>query len=385
MDGVDAVEDGDLQHEDRGAGGITWTRGDFEVQARLSEMRVMRVDDALNRCTLELKTVRKRHLDNRNERQQLKEREHQRGLRREARREQRRKEHKAATAIQSVVRSFFVRRFLLPNLLTQRAEEELRNSRIALKDKMLFLHQTIHHIAFLEEDKHMAAKRIQAWWRAILAKRVVQIVLIRKLLMEVHAEMSRAATKIQSIQRGKQARMGCLSLRMQREERMRQQQKEEDERLQRSVVKIQAHARRTFAQRWTQARRAELTRELEMGDSSTGHDRHGGHHSVNSSPTAAEAHSKTPRSQAKERRKREREREANAGHGAGHGNSSHGGGPAHGFGSGHGAGHHASMSHHRHHGEGKDAMHIDVDPDSSRKSYGAITRKAKKVTSPKNV
>merc|ERR1719408_1075570 len=80
--------------------------------------------------------------------------------------------------------------------------------------------------------------------------------------------MAQAATRIQAIARGRQARMGCFRLRREKEKRMRQAKKMQDDRMVKSVIKIQSHVRRRAAIRETQARREMLAKELE-GDAGT--------------------------------------------------------------------------------------------------------------------
>lgn len=171
--------------------------------------------------------------------------------------------HVAATKIQALVRSYFVRRFIMPSVLEAKATEELEKSRIALEETMLGLHQNIHDLAFLEQDQRNAATHIQAWWRGILARRVVGIIVIRHHLDVVRKSMAKGATKIASIIRGRQARMGCSRLRHEKEQRVQQARKQQSDRMMRAVIKIQSHFRRTVALRAMKARRALLVRELD--------------------------------------------------------------------------------------------------------------------------
>merc|ERR1719265_1617585 len=87
--------------------------------------------------------------------------------------------------------------------------------------------------------------------------------------------MSKAATRIQTKVRAKQARKRCLRLRKQREEQKMQAERAANERMEKSVIRIQSHARRKAATKFTSARRAQLAKELE-GDRAEA-DRAGGH------------------------------------------------------------------------------------------------------------
>merc|ERR1719201_2628032 len=126
-----------------------------------------------------------------------------------------RKRHGAATRIQSLGRSYLVRKLVLPSLLEARRLSELESSRVALVESMLGLHRNIHTLAYVPADQHRAATRIQAWWRAMLAQRVVQILLIRNHFVKRFEKFTRKATDIQARVRGIQARRQCFLLRMQ--------------------------------------------------------------------------------------------------------------------------------------------------------------------------
>lgn len=238
-------------------------RAEFELQCNLSKLRLFQVDDSLSHCQIEVTDLRDKHVRNDQRRKDLLVKEENRALRREAKKERMRMRHYSATKIQAFVRSFFARRFILPSVLEAKATEELKKSRVALAETMLGLHQNIHDLAFLELDQKQAATHIQAWWRGVLAKRVVAIVRIRFHLKLVHMQMAKSATRISSIARGRQARMGCFRLRREKEKRVQQAKKMQSDRMLKAVIKIQSHARRRAAITYTQARRAMLAKELD--------------------------------------------------------------------------------------------------------------------------
>lgn len=238
---------------------------DVEKKCKLPQLRLCQVEVALNRFDLDLKGLRQKHVRNDEKRYEAQVREEERILRREARQERMRLRNASATKIQALVRSFFVRRHVLPSVLERKRIEELEGSRIALADSMLGLHQNIHDLAFLDEDRYREATRIQAWWRGVHARRIVQIVKLRNRLATLHRNLSKAATKLQTITRGRQARRGCMRLRLERERQKLQAERAANDKMMKAVIKIQSHVRRRAAIKYTTARKAEMAKELEGG------------------------------------------------------------------------------------------------------------------------
>lgn len=234
-----------------------------ELKCHLLKLRQIQVNTARTQFNLELDRLRETHVSNEDRRQDALKKAEDRARRREAKQERIRKKHYSATKVQALVRSFFVRAFVLPSFLEAKAKRELKKSRMALSDTMLGLHQNIHDLAFLEEDRHVSSTRIQAWWRGVLAKRMVAIVLLRHHLIGVGMRMAKAATRIQAHARGRQARMSCKRLRKEREKRMAQERKKKHDRMVAAIIKVQSHVRRRSAVKRMQARREFMSKELE--------------------------------------------------------------------------------------------------------------------------
>lgn len=247
---------------------LTTTRADLELKSKLAQHRMLQVDDVLNECKAGLSELRSQHVSNEQRRQDALIREQDRARRREAKQDRIRARHANATKIQAGVRSFFARKFILPEFREAKEQQELMKSRLALADNMLVLHQNIHDLAFLDEDQHKAAVRIQAWWRGVLATRVVAIITFRNHLNAVGQIMARAATRIQAIVRGRQARSRATHARMEKERRIELARKHATDRKMKAVVKMQAHYRRMMAVRKCQARRARLAKDID-GDGRT--------------------------------------------------------------------------------------------------------------------
>jgi len=230
---------------------------------------MLQIDDQLSHEQDDLTVLQRHHLRSKQRRASKCRRERDRLRQCELANERRRQELVATTAMQAYVRGWLVRKFILPLLRAKRDQEELETLRVTLGERLLGVHQTIHLLAFLEPERHAAATRIQSWWRAVIAKRIVDVLFIWQRLTDVYTFMSHSAITIQAKQRGVMARASCLSLRMEREERKLQAKKAETARVQSSVVTIQSHFRRMFAQRDTEARRIQLSKDLE-GDTGPG-------------------------------------------------------------------------------------------------------------------
>lgn len=229
----------------------------------LTRLRQIQVEAACTKFNVDLKVLRETHVRNQEQRQELLIKEQNRALKREAKQERIRMKHANATKIQALIRSFLIRRQVLPTVLEAKRKEELQKSRVALEDTMLGLHQNIHDLAFLHEDRNNAAMRLQKWWRGVLAKRVVAIISLRHHLLQVATRMAKAATRISVIARGRQARMGCFRLRLEKEHRVQQAKKRQHDHMIRSVIKLQSHIRRRRAMKNIQERRAANALECE--------------------------------------------------------------------------------------------------------------------------
>jgi hypothetical protein len=263
-------------------------QADVATQCKLSLLPLRQVDFTRSHFEAQLGRLQEQHLKNEEKRQDAATRERNRALRHEARQERLRLRHEAATKIQSLTRSFFVRRFILPSVLEAKRIEELESSHIALIESMLGLHQNIHALAYLPEDRRKAATYIQAWWRGKLAERIVAIVLIRNRLALVHERMNRSATLLQALVRGVLARIQCLRLRKQREEQKLQAERAANDKLIKSVTTIQAAARSKSARRYVATRREQILKELE-GDREDGSAKHA------QKDHAHETHRRTPK------------------------------------------------------------------------------------------
>jgi len=233
------------------------------LKCQLTKLRQIQVNAARTEFNLGLQKLRDTHVRNEEQRHEALIKEQNRVRKREAKQERIRLKHYHATKIQALIRSFFVRAFVLPSVLETKATAELKRSRVALSETMLCLHQNIHDLAFIEQDRCVSATRIQAWWRGVFAKRIVAIISLRIHLFKMGKRMDQAATRIAAYHRGQQARMGCTRLRLEREKRMQQANKKKEAQMIRAIIKVQSHIRRRMAMKNIQVRREALSKELE--------------------------------------------------------------------------------------------------------------------------
>lgn len=258
-----------------------------ELKCKLSQLRQIQVNAARTEVNLELEVLRKTHVRNEEQRQDSLMSRAERLRRHEARQGRMKMKIHHVTKIQAVARSFFVRRFILPSVLEAKAKEELENSRVALADTMLCLHQNIHDLAHLEKDRCRGATRIQAWWRGVLAKRVVAIISLRHHLVRVGYQMGKAATRIAAYARGRQARMGCFLLRLEKEKRMQQEREKQQFLRIKAIVRVQSHVRRRRAMKNIAVRREQAAKGRE-GEGAANESREGGKMTSNKSPDKGE-------------------------------------------------------------------------------------------------
>lgn len=226
-----------------------------ELKCKLSKLRQIQVDTARNEVDRQLELLRQAHVRNEEQRQDALVKEQNRLRRHEIRQQRMKLKLFYVTKMQALVRSFLVRKHILPTFIEAKETKELFNSRAALADTMLGLHRNIHDLAHLDKDRRQSATRIQAWWRGVLANRVVAIITLRHHLVKVGARLGKAATRIAAYARGRQARMGCFRLRLEKEKRMQLAREAHEQRMIRAIVKVQSHVRRRLAIRNVQVRR----------------------------------------------------------------------------------------------------------------------------------
>merc|ERR1719401_2048940 len=74
-----------------------------------------------------------------------------------------------------------------------------------LKEQLMQLQHGVHDLVYRPEDHVDSAVRIQAWWRAIIARRVVKVIRWSQKLLVIGSQMSSAAIVIQARFRGSMA------------------------------------------------------------------------------------------------------------------------------------------------------------------------------------
>jgi len=229
---------------------------------RLRELRAARLSEELAYTMADLGKVRSLHKRNADRRRREadaareKERRYQELLARQKIREE------AATRIQAAVRRMWVVRFVLPEVADAYRLKLLEAGRVELAGSLMSLRHTMHGLLYLDDHVERAATRIQAWWRGVLAVRVVSVLRIRRKMEEVHEIMGRAAGRVQARARGLRGRAACRRMRREMEERRLKVEREEHERMVRMVIKLQTWVRCSHAKREANRRRKRRSKEL---------------------------------------------------------------------------------------------------------------------------
>jgi len=172
---------------------------------------------------------------------------------------------KSVIKLQSMVRSMLVRKQILPDLKERRRLLMLEQQRAELEVQLRELRHTVHGITYLEEQRVAAAVRLQAWWRGILAVRVVKVLCLRGKIEDVHRHMDRAAQLIQAMVRGRLDRVLVADLRERLFAQSRLTAEQEEARKLRMVVKVQAWFRGLRSRHNTSRRHDRLTAQRAQG------------------------------------------------------------------------------------------------------------------------
>lgn len=216
---------------------------DFPIKIKLfrqQELRSRQISDQLNRCEKDLRLVRARHSEEAMRMRQKEEQQRALHARRAAQALRKQQVVEAVLKVQALVRSLLVRKLVLPSAVERRRRELLRQEREALAAKLKDLRHTMHGITYIEEQRMAAALGIQAWWRGVLAVRVVGVLLLRFKIEEVHLQMEYAATLIQALFRGIRGRTEAEEMQRKSAAKRRLSAEHEHARRGRGAIQIQS-------------------------------------------------------------------------------------------------------------------------------------------------
>jgi len=123
--------------------------------------------------------------------------------------------------LQSVVRGWLVRKRIVAAMDHRTVQNLRRAAQLPdlLRKQLKQLQHSTHALKYRDEERFIAAVKLQAWWRLIAARRVVKLIQWSQMLQAISAHMGVAATNIQAWYRGVTTK---LSLRDQIQERMDQ-------------------------------------------------------------------------------------------------------------------------------------------------------------------
>lgn len=169
----------------------------------------------------------------------------------------------AAFKIQRIARGYIIRGYLRKTVHDSYTVFLLQQTRVNMTEKLLQLGRHLHELKFLDEDKHNAATKLEAWWRGILARRFCKVAWLHQQVESRQAGIEKCAIALQAFARGRVAR---LYYNRYLEDREKQRIKEEVEAAlytERCAVLIQSHVRRLAAHSEAEKRRRMLWKELE--------------------------------------------------------------------------------------------------------------------------
>lgn len=153
--------------------------------------------------------------------------------------------------LQSVVRGWLVRKRIVAAMDHRTVQNLRRAAQLPdlLRKQLKQLQHSTHALKYRDEERQIAAVKLQAWWRLIAARRVVKLIQWAHMMQVISAQMAVAATKIQAWHRGVTTK---LSLRDQIQEKMdqtRQQQFRDMEIALHCIIQIQRGYRAKLARR----------------------------------------------------------------------------------------------------------------------------------------
>lgn len=162
---------------------------------------------------------------------------------------------KAITLLQAAARAYIARKHDIPKMAEELEVRRIIRNKKDLSGRLLDLFRTMHSLTFLEEDWRRAATRVQAWWRGILAKRTVKVMIMAETLHRLRMRMLSGATRIQACWRGVVDRRIAAQLAAVRAAIRAEEKRAQDALMLLSVLKIQGAFRVRAARKEAYARR----------------------------------------------------------------------------------------------------------------------------------
>lgn len=166
--------------------------------------------------------------------------------------------HEMARKIQAVLRGFLVRRFVATTMRMQVQVKSSHGDREVLHDQIQSLQHNVHDLVFQSQEKARAVTTIQLWWRAVCARRLVQVIKVVKAVRHLQRRLEAAATVIQSCYRGHRARLQYFELIREVTEASRRRMVLETERHWCCVLLVQRAIRSYLARKEAEKRREKL-------------------------------------------------------------------------------------------------------------------------------
>lgn len=163
---------------------------------------------------------------------------------------------KVTSHMQAAVRGWLVRRRVV-KALDHSAMQNLNHAAMLpsiLRDQLRDLQHGVHDLKYREDERLVAAVRLQAWWRSIIARRVVKVIRIYHTLRVIRQAMSSAALSIQAWYRGTRTKLRLRNAIRARMEDTRRKQYQNMETALKCIIQIQ----RGFRGKLARGRRVDM-------------------------------------------------------------------------------------------------------------------------------
>lgn len=231
---------------------------------RLNDLGVLLAKQEIDHAKQMLVDVHARHAANAQARQDAADEAERMQRLLEARAERIRLRHEAAARIQKWWRLSLLFGATVEPMVRALQQKVLAIRKAKLKDELLGLRHAVHALQVSANEQDRCSRVIQAWWRRVLAMRVMEVGRVYWKLKWVRDELLRAVLKIQGSYRQKMARRRINSLRLMMQIRAEQAELAYEEAKTKAAIKIQSFYRRTHAQREVQARRDFIFSQVQL-------------------------------------------------------------------------------------------------------------------------
>lgn len=186
---------------------------------------------------------------------------------------QRHREHDAACLLQNWWLRVGMRRMQLVPLMDILEQQRLQLAKRQLDTVLLDLRHCVHGLHIEESDRQTACLKIQHWWRRVLAQRVMKVIAFYGTVRKVKQQMEEAASKIQALYRGVCARRLVQGMRESKQVAEAEAEVRMEKMKMQAILSIQNSYRKSVAVKQVQLLRAQMFAAM-MSQGGAGADAH---------------------------------------------------------------------------------------------------------------